>query len=456
MNRIKTPNVAGKFYTSIKAELLETLEKFKSNHKSDYNYFSRAIIVPHAGYMFSGQLAFDGFCRLDKNVKNIFIIAPTHHKSVNNLALANYDEWETPLGKVSVNKNIQEEIISQFGCEYSDKAFAEEHAIEVQIPFIQFNYKDIKIIPILVGNDDVEKTLRIIKYYYVNPQNAFVISSDLSHFLKEAEAKKIDTLTARMIEEKNMQGFRFEQACGAVPICALTEFANQKNFSLIRIGLTNSAKATGDNSKVVGYGSWFLFEGEKNEFIEKNFSPKIIDIVKKTINAKLSGKTEINITNYMPYPPILDSDGACFVTLEENNILRGCIGSVIAHSPLIIDLIKNAYNAAFADPRFAPLSREEFEQISISVSLLSIPNLIKFEDEQDLLEQINPFVDGIIIKDKQKQALYLPSVWEQLPDKKLFLNSLKQKAGFAPNYFSKTIEAYRFKTNYIKENNFEK
>ena len=450
MNRVKMPNVAGKFYPSQKEELLENLQKFKNNRKDDYNYFSRAIIVPHAGYMFSGQLAYNGFSYLNRTVKNIFIIAPTHHKSVNNLALADYEEWETPLGKISANTNIQKEIIEKFACEYSEDAFSQEHAIEVQIPFIQFLFENVKIVPILVGNDDAEKVLKIIKYYYKNPQNAFVISSDLSHFLKIEDAKKIDTLTARMIEDNNIQGFRFEQACGAVPICALTEFSNHENYSLIRVGLTNSGLTTGDTSKVVGYGSWFLYEGEKNDFIENNFAPKILDIVRKTIDAKLSGKSEVNITNYLPYPPILDSDGACFVTLEINGQLRGCIGSVLAHTSLLIDLIKNSYNAAFADPRFAPLTRDEYDKTDISVSLLSAPKPINFKDEEDLLNQIQPNIDGIIIQDKGKQALYLPSVWKQLSEPKMFLNSLKRKAGLAPEHFSQTFEAYRFKANYIK------
>jgi len=452
MTKIRTATVAGKFYTSIKEELLKILDGFKYNHKADYNYASRAIIVPHAGYNYSGQLAYDGFCYLSKSIKNIFIIAPTHHKSVNNLALADYDEWETPLGNIPTNRFIMNEILEKFECEYCEEAFEKEHAIEVLLPIIQHQYENIKIVPILVGNDDVEKTLRILKYYYVNPANAFVISSDLSHFHKEEEAIQIDILTARMLEDKNMQGFRYEQACGAIPIYALAEFAKQKKFDFVRVGLTNSGIITGDTSSVVGYGCWFLYEGNRNSFIKENFSPKLIDIARKTIRTKLLGKEEINITTFMPYPQVLESFGACFVTLEINGHLRGCIGSVIAQTQLIVDLIKNSHNAAFADPRFQPLTQEEFDNISISISLLSRPEPIEFKDEEDLLKQITPNIDGIIIRDNNHQGLYLPSVWEQLPDKKIFLNSLKQKAGLPTNHFSKTFEAYRFSTEYIKEN----
>jgi len=451
---VKTPFASGKFYTSVKEELINDIDNyFMSNHKHDYNISSRLLIVPHAGYIYSGQLAFDTLYYIDRNVSNIFIFAPTHKKTVNNVALSTYDEFETPLGNLAVNKTIQADIIKNFSCEYCDEAFAEEHAIEVQLPFIQclFKNKQVKIVPILIGNDDVQKVLKIINEYYDLKSNAFIISSDLSHFLPQEKAQQIDIITARMIEEKHLAGFRFEQACGAIPVCASTQFALERGYSLIRVGLTSSAAATGDKSRVVGYGGWFLYEGERNEFIKEYFSPKVLDIARKTIKTKLEGKSEVNITSYMPYPQVLESDGACFVTLEINGILRGCIGSVLAHSQLIVDLIKNSYNAAFSDPRFQPLRPDEFDKIHISVSLLGPPSPINFTDEADLLEQLKPNIDGVIIKDKDYQALYLPSVWKQIPDKTLFLNSLKQKAGLAPDYFSNTFEAYRFNTVYIEE-----
>ena len=177
----------------------------------------------------------------------------------------------------------------------------------------------------------------------------------------------------------------------------------------------------------------------------------MFDIVRKTIEAQLSGKNEINITSYMPYPAIFDSAGASFITLELNGQLRGCIGSPIAHTSLLVDLIQNSYNAAFSDNRFSPLSPEEYENINISISLLSPPEPIMFDDEEDLLNKIEKDIDGIIIRDNDKQALFLPIVWEQLPDKSIFLNTLNAKAGLPSNHFSKTFQAFRFRTVYIKE-----
>lgn len=443
--KIKSPSVAGKFYTDDKEELSEQLDDFIRNVQKYCDYKTRAIIVPHAGYIYSGQLACEGFQYLDRNVKNIFIIAPPHYVPVKDVALSSFDLWSTPLGEIEVNQVINKELVEKFGCKFQDEAFVDEHSNEVQVPFIQKLIPDAKIIPILANNH--EKVSDIISYYWNNPQNAFVISSDLSHFNHSVEAKRMDEITAKMIEFKATEKIDPHQACGACGIQALVNFAKVKNYSLIRLGMHNSGDITNDKSRVVGYGSWLLYEGAKNTFLKKYFSPLIIDICKKSILAVLNNEKYYNAVNL---PAVFDEMGASFVTLEKNGDLRGCIGSILAHQPLINDLEKNSVNSAFSDPRFNPLEKNEFRDLSINVSLLSEPEKMSFKDESDLLEQIKPFEDGIIIKDGGRQAVYLPSVWEQLPDKNLFLKSLKIKAGMTPEHFSKTFEAFRFTTEYVK------
>lgn len=445
MKKVRPTAAAGKFYTNNKSELSAQLDYFFENAQVECNYKSRAIIVPHAGYEYSGQLAAKGFEYLDKRVKNLFIIGPPHYVPVKNVALSSYEIWDTPLGEVSVNQAINQELVEKFGCEFEDEAFVDEHSLEVQIPFVLKKFQQVKIVPILASNR--EKVKKIIEYYWENKENGFVISSDLSHFYPSAEAKKIDAVTAEMIELKEVDEFNHQQACGAVGVLAVTNFAKDKGFSLIRVGMTNSGEVIGDNSRVVGYGSWFLYEGERNEFIKKYCSDYVINVCKTSILAGLNNESAPKIEKP---PEVFNELGACFVTLEKHGDLRGCIGSIIAHRPLINDLVKNAQNSAFSDPRFHPLRKEEFEELTMDVSLLSAPEKMKFKDEADLLEQIRPFVDGIIIKDGGYQSVYLPSVWEQLPEKKLFLDSLKIKAGLTPKHFSDTFEALRFTTEYIK------
>jgi len=446
MTKIKEPSVAGSFYPDDAGALKALINSFAEKNKNEYKYKTRAVIVPHAGLIYSGRLAYEGISQLDGNVKNIFIFAPAHRVGFEGIALSSFDKWKTPLGVIDVNQDICKELSEKFGANINDAAIAPEHSIEIEIPVIQSLFDDVKIVPVLIGRADFEVVFAILNEYYQNPENGFVVSSDLSHFLSDAAARKIDNQTATMIETGNLNGFRFEQACGAIGIAGLVEFANEKGFSLIRIDMTNSAETTGDKSSVVGYGCWFLYEGNKNAFIEKYYRDMVVDTVKSVLRASFTDE-EIAVD----YPQVFDEPGACFVTLEKAGQLRGCIGSIIAHQPLFSDLVGHAKDAAFNDYRFEQVTEDELKDIKVSISLLTDPRKIEFTDEEDLLNKMVPNVDGIIINDGPYQAVYLPVVWEQLPDKREFLNSLKRKAGLPPNHFSKTFEAYRFESIYIKE-----
>ena len=446
MSKIKEPSVAGSFYTDDAQALKAQIKSFAAKNKNKYEYKTRAVIVPHAGLIYSGRLAYEGISQIDGNVKNIFIFAPAHRVGFEGIALSSFDKWKTPLGEIAVNQDICGELIAKHNAKFNDNAIAPEHAIEIEVPIIQSLFAEANIVPVLVGRCDFTVILDILNEYYQNPENGFVVSSDLSHFLSDAAAQKIDNQTATMIESGNLNGFRFEQACGAIGIAGLVTFANEKGFSLIRIDMTNSSGTTGDRSSVVGYGCWFLYEGDKNEFISRYYRDLVIDMAKASLRESFTGEKPPS-----DYPPVFDEFGACFVTLEKHGQLRGCIGSIIAHQPLAADLVRHAKDAAFNDYRFDRVTEDELKDIKVSISLLSDPKRIEFTDEEDLLNKMVPNVDGIIINDGPYQAVYLPVVWEQLPDKREFLNSLKRKAGLAPDYFSKTFEAYRFASVYIKE-----
>lgn len=140
---------------------------------------------------------------------------------------------------------------------------------------------------------------------------------------------------------------------------------------------------------------------------------------------------------------------ACFVTLEIRGNLRGCIGSLEPRAPLATDVARNAFQAAFRDPRFTPVTEGEIARLDIHVSVLSLPEPMLFRSEQDFLEQLRPGVDGIVLEDGWHCGTFLPSVWEDLPEKEDFLKHLKMKAGLPPNYWSKTIKAHRYTTEYF-------
>ncbi len=447
---------AGSFYPEKPEELTNLLNSYKLESK--INYKSKAVIVPHAGIYYSGYAAMAGFQHLELS-ENIFIIAPSHHERFNNIALPEYTYFDTPLGSLEVNNRRIKEISQKFPCMISNEVFDNEHAIEVQLPFIQnlntpqimsaidfvkefkkIGHK-IRIIPVLVGNCDYNMISDLISTYWED--SSFVISSDLSHYHTQSECRQIDTYTATIIETGKIEAFQPSQACGLVGIMGLVDFANNNDYSMIRAMMYDSGDISKETERVVGYGSWFLYSGTKNNYIEKFYSEYVNETAKSAILKALNGE------EYVPdkIPSVLTQYGASFVTLNLNGELRGCIGSIYPTKPLILDIIDNSKNAAFYDSRFEQLTERELPYLEIKVSILSSIEKIQFKDERDLLGKIYPY--GIIIVDKQNRAVYLPEVWEQLPNREVFLNSLKEKAGLHPDYFSSTFEAYKFTTTGI-------
>lgn len=151
------------------------------------------------------------------------------------------------------------------------------------------------------------------------------------------------------------------------------------------------------------------------------------------------------------YPEKLQQKRASFVTLEINHQLRGCIGTLNAYRPLVLDVAQNAFAAAFLDPRFAQLTEEEYPLLTKHISVLSVPVLMQFDSEEDLISQVRPGVDGLILKEKGYCGTFLPSVWESLPDPKQFLRHLKMKACLPPDYWSDTIQVERYIAEIINE-----
>ena len=151
------------------------------------------------------------------------------------------------------------------------------------------------------------------------------------------------------------------------------------------------------------------------------------------------------------YPTNLQAVRASFVTLNIAGELRGCIGTATARLPLVSDVAQHAYAAAFSDPRFPPLTQTEFSQITLHISILNPPEPMQFDSEAALLQQLQPYIDGLILRAQTQQALFLPVVWEVLPEPTQFMQRLKLKAGLPSDYWSNTLQAERFTTESIEE-----
>lgn len=180
--------------------------------------------------------------------------------------------------------------------------------------------------------------------------------------------------------------------------------------------------------------------------MKKEHQNLLLKIARDSIDQWLSGKKNLPLENL---PVELMEERASFVTLKIDGRLRGCIGMLEACRPLAEDVAKNAVAAAFHDPRFPSLARKEFESVGIHVSVLSPPEEIRFTSEADLLARIRPGIDGLILEEGARRGTFLPSVWEELPDKVQFLAHLKLKAGLSGLYWSDTLRVFRYTAEYF-------
>jgi AmmeMemoRadiSam system protein A len=175
-----------------------------------------------------------------------------------------------------------------------------------------------------------------------------------------------------------------------------------------------------------------------------------LQTVRRAIDIGLNTGQSAEVVANAALPPLLAADGAAFVTLRQNGQLRGCVGSPVAWRPLVEDVVDHAFNAAFRDPRFPPLALGEEPALDLSVSVLTPAAPITFSGEADLLAQLRPRVDGLMIDDAGRRALFLPSVWADIPDPHMFLTQLKLKAGLRADHFSSGFTVRRFRAIDVK------
>ncbi|MET0065659.1 MAG: AmmeMemoRadiSam system protein A [Candidatus Thiodiazotropha sp.] len=177
---------------------------------------------------------------------------------------------------------------------------------------------------------------------------------------------------------------------------------------------------------------------------------QLMEVAWHSIRHGLEHQTALR-ANPLDYPEALRVERACFVTLNRNGMLRGCIGHLEACQALVTDVAENAFAAAFRDPRFPPLSEAELHHLDIHISILTPAEPVSFDSEEALLRQIRPGIDGLILVDGRHRGTFLPSVWESLPDRRDFLLHLKQKAGLPPHYWSDDLQVYRYETESFPE-----
>lgn len=419
--KIRNPAVAGAFYPADKLELSNQIEKFlEKAEKRAVEDHPLVLIVPHAGYDYSGRVAGAGFKILEgKQIKRVILIGASHHSFVQGLAIDSNDVWETPLGKIRINTDLRDKIVKASSLFSVDSSpHQEEHSLEVEIPFLQKVLTDFEILPILVNDlddTDLEEVGQILAEN-IDEKTILIVSSDMSHYpdyqdANYADQKVIETILTgkrdnliKIIEELEEKGIpnasTFLCAQKAVEIgMKVAEKLETSQIQLLRYANSGDVEI-GDRSRVVGYSA-IVFSGRANRELNREEKSKLLSIARQSVETYIRTGQIPRFNSDLFY---LNKKTGAFVTLKKQGQLRGCIGAFETDMPLYQVVSKMAVGAASQDLRFTPVQEEELDELEYEVSILS--PLRKIDDWR----KIEIGKHGVQIRNGAKNGVFLPQV----------------------------------------------
>ena len=256
---VRQPAVAGHFYSSDPAELKRNIQYYMEMADLKSSDHPKALIAPHAGYIYSGPVAATAYATLapiKNNISRVILLGPAHRVFVRGLALSSATHFATPLGQIMIDQEAVDKIKSLPQVVLSDEAHAMEHSLEVHLPFLQFVLNDFLLVPLVVGEASPEEVAEVLKLLWGGEETLVVISSDLSHYHDYETASNIDRLTTQAIEKLQLDQIDSKQACGCRPVCGLLKIAREKKLNVKTLDLRNSGDTAGPRDRVVGYGAY--------------------------------------------------------------------------------------------------------------------------------------------------------------------------------------------------------
>lgn len=430
----REPAVAGQFYSSDPIRLRADLSTLFANALPKETDKILALIAPHAGYVFSGEVAASSYNQIDPNRKfeNVFILASSHRMSFEGASIYTKGNYITPLGTVKVNRDLGKKLVSENQI-FTDKADAHiyEHSLEVQLPFLQYRMKtDYQIIPIVLGTQSATDSKKIAEALkpYLNEKNLFIISTDFSHYPTYEDACKVDKITAdaivknspgylsKVLDENDAKGYDnlVTSLCGWTSVMSLlymTEGRQDMVFKEIQYQNSGDSQQYGEKERVVGYFSIVVEKtnpaGQDESFSLNEQEKKILlEIARKSMESFVTTGKYYQVNEKALTGRIKEPYGA-FVTLKKDSQLRGCIGRFEASGPLYDVVQKMAIAASTQDSRFLPVTEEEFDDIDIEISVLTPLKRIYSIDEFQLGRH------GIYMKKGYASGTFLPQVAQE-------------------------------------------
>jgi AmmeMemoRadiSam system protein B/AmmeMemoRadiSam system protein A len=464
---IRNPAYAGSFYPETHAELTALIQHLTGGVKQTHinpppNTSLKALIMPHAGYIYSGVTAAHISLVLKENqFKRVIVMAPDHRVGFTGGAISDVTAYETPLGRIPMNEDAATLRKNNHLFQVIPASDRLEHSVEVVLPFLQYFLKNFQLIPIVLGHDsDLADRVTAALDPLMDQNTLLVASSDLSHYLSYPEAMARDRETINMILDLNADKLRTREnaACGRIPILVMINLARRHKWQPMLLHYSNSGDTSGDRSRVVGYATIAFYGGlsmqntsDSSQPLKKNQGQALIQLARQTISERL-GKTSISVDPRTLADSAFQDHRGTFVTLTINKQLRGCIGNLDATESILAGIKRNAINAAFHDPRFSQLKAHELDQVDIEISILTEPKRLEYGNSKDLLSKLRVHVDGVILRKGSASATFLPQVWEQLPRPEQFLSHLCMKAGLPGDDWEKSrLEILTYQVQYFEE-----
>ncbi len=475
---VREPAVAGLFYPKDPAALAKMVDAFLADAQPPLLPGElKALICPHAGYPYSGPVAACAYKLLaGRHYDTVIVMGPSHYAELGAASVTAATVYRTPLGDVPVPpKARQLAALPPFALEPAcyvhrpdwwqqashpapavDKADTWEHSVEVQVPFLQRTLKKFQLVPVVFGQVNPRRAADALQRV-LDDHTLIVASSDLSHYdtYEHAETRDHRCIDAICnLEESRIAG---DDACGAMPIRTLLVIARQRGWQPHLLDYRNSGDTTGDKSHgVVGYAAIAFYAptapaGQTFSAADRQYLLRLArnTLYEVTANGRLPDVPATGLASRFTTPK------GCFVTLTKQGDLRGCIGYILPQGPLYRAVMENARNAALQDPRFPPVTAREVNQLAIEISVLTEPQPLAFTSPDDLLRQLQPGIDGVVLRIGDRSATFLPQVWEQLPDKEVFLSQLAAKAGCAPSAWRQAGAAvFIYRVESFKESDF--
>ncbi len=460
--------IAGSWYPGNAQELRDELARlFAGQAPPNPDGRLVALVVPHAGYRYSGAVAACAYRLLrGRHVRTAVIVAPSHRVRFPGVSVYDQGGYQTPLGVVAIDRGLIRAIqAADSQVHYRPEAHQREHSLEIQLPFLQYLDPAIRIVPLVMGEQSWNTCSRLataIAAAVRGRQVILIASTDLSHYHPAPEARRLDSVLIARVRRLDPEGLYEKlalgecEACGGGPLVTVLLAARQLGADHVRIlRYSHSGKVTGDDSAVVGYLAAALVAGAANG-PRRGADPKappgpgdraparlataadsdsfhlsarersyLLHLARSAIEAACSGKPEPAVN---PPTQRLKQPAAAFVTLTRGRRLRGCIGHIVARDPLARTVAAMAVAAAVHDPRFPPVTSREVPGLHIEISVLTPLRRI---DDPTVIKVGH---DGIFIRRGYLSGLLLPQVAVEFGwDRRTFLEQTCRKAGLEPN-----------------------